>query len=275
MPTLTKEELASFLMDMGAYEVRVADPCRGFEHAVPERHPLALFPDCRSVVVFIVPRTAWANNTAVAVKDPGPYGATPDRLPLAHRLFHASGWTTVSVIELLRERIWFAGSNLLRACGCRVGEGYVQEKLCAYEAGMGVYGRSGLIIHPELGNRFSPGVLLTDAAFESDQRIEGFDPCAGCHVCITACPAEAYQNGRQYPDNWSREACMAKRSQLAANGIYCHECFRACPTGMTNDGELLVVRNLRSFGDEFGSPEPETNLRSASEENVGIAAAGL
>jgi len=38
---------------------------------------------------------------------------------------------------------------------------------------------------------------------------------------------------------------------------------------------LLVVRNLRSFGDEFGSPEPETNLRSASEENVGIAAAGL
>jgi hypothetical protein len=27
------------------------------------------------------------------------------------------------------------------------------EKLCAYEAGLGVYGRSGLILHPELGNR--------------------------------------------------------------------------------------------------------------------------
>jgi epoxyqueuosine reductase QueG len=35
------------------------------------------------------------------------------------------------------------------------------DKLCAYEAGLGVYGRSGLIIHPELGNRIGIAVILT------------------------------------------------------------------------------------------------------------------
>lgn len=233
---------------MGAYEVRIAEPRRGFEHAVPERHPLALFPECRSVVVFIVPRPAWANNTAVAVKAPGPLDAVPERLPLAQRLFHAPGWTTVSVIELLRERVWVAGANLLRARGHRVGRGYVPEKLCAYEAGIGVYGRSGLILHPALGNRISPGVFLTDAVFEPDPRAEDFHPCRNCRACQDACPAGAYRVGEPYHERWSRESCQAKRDQLAAAGIYCHECFRACPAGTAGDGELMAVRRLRSHG---------------------------
>jgi epoxyqueuosine reductase QueG len=260
MSTLTKEELASFLLDMGAYEVRIADPHQGFEHALPQRHPLALFPDCRSVVVFIVPRPGWANNTAIAVKDNGNVEEHPDHLPLADRLFHAPGWTAVSVTELLRQRIWLAGSNLLLAHGHQVGQGYVQEKLCAHEAGIGVYGRSGLILHPVLGNRISPGVLQTDAEFEPDPKLNGYEPCSGCSACMKACPAAAFDLEQAYPESWSREACQSKRNQLAADGIYCHECFRACPAGTAEDNELMVVRRLRNFepnrraGDEMGTP---------------------
>ena len=35
----------------------------------------------------------------------------------------------------------------------------MRAKLCAYEAGIGVYGRSGLILHPEVGNRWQIVVL--------------------------------------------------------------------------------------------------------------------
>lgn len=244
---MNKPDLTEYLCSLGAYQVRVADPHRGFEHSLPGRHPLELFTECRSVIVFIVPRTIWSNNTALAVKSNNSKEPDLERLPLSHRLFHVPGWTTVSMHLLLLERIWYAGSNLLRARGCQVGDGYVQEKLCTVEAGLGVYGRSGQVLHPELGNRFSPGVLLTDAEFEADPKIDDFDPCHDCHRCVEACPAGAYQGDGPYPGNWSRERCQAGRKQLEAEGIYCHECFRVCPAAKAEDEKLIKVRKLLSI----------------------------
>jgi len=40
----------------GAYDVRIADPRKGFEHALPGRHPLELMANCKSVIVFALPR---------------------------------------------------------------------------------------------------------------------------------------------------------------------------------------------------------------------------
>ena len=257
---MNKTDLTGYLRSLGAYQVRVADPHRGFEHSLPGRHPLELFPECRSVVVFIVPRTVWSNNTALAVKNNDSAGSDQEGLPLSHRLFCVPGWTAVSMHLLLLERIWYAGSYLLTSCGFRVGDGYVQEKLCAVEAGLGVYGRSGQVLHPELGNRFSPGVLLTDATFESDPKIEDFDPCTGCRLCAEACPAGAYQGDGPYPGNWSRESCIAGRNQLAADGIYCHECFRVCPAARVDEEKLITIRRLRSVNHgSRGNNGPETN----------------
>jgi len=49
-----KDDLKRYLKQAGAYDVRVANPSNGFEHAQSGRHPLDLWKDCRSVVVFAV-----------------------------------------------------------------------------------------------------------------------------------------------------------------------------------------------------------------------------
>jgi len=243
---LTKERLASFLTGLGAWDVRVADPHTGFEHAEPERHPLYIFPNCRSVVVFIVPRPVWSNNTAISLVISTEDTTDPSRLSLSNRLFYTPGHRTIAICDLLRDRVWFAGSDLLRQYGFEVREGSIQEKLCCVEAGLSVYGRSGVTLHPELGNRFIPGVFLSDAEFEPDSRLADFAPCENCRACVLACPAYAYDPAKMYPENWNRSKCSVKRTELAAKGIYCHECFRVCPAGTLDDRDLLTTREVVS-----------------------------
>jgi epoxyqueuosine reductase len=249
MSAVDKEKFISFVKGLGAYDVRVADPRTGFEHAIPGRHPLQIYPDCRSVVVFAVPRPVWANNTGISIHTSDADTANPERLPLVNRLLYTPGRKTVSLSSLLLERVWFAGSDLLRREGFDVVNGYVQEKLCAFEAGIGVYGRSGVILHPELGNRFVPGVFLTNAIFPADGRIQGFEPCENCYACAVACPAQAYETGAMYPANWSFETCFARRTSLASDGLYCHECFRVCSAGSIKDEDLIVMKKIRSIAD--------------------------
>jgi epoxyqueuosine reductase QueG len=120
-------------------------------------------------------------------------------------------------------------------------------KLCAFEAGLGVYGRAGLIIHPVLGNRLRLGALLTDATLEPDPRLEGFEPCTDCDLCITHCPARAYDAARRYPASWSRATCTARRAEIAERELYCHNCFAICPAGQIADEDLLRLEEATSF----------------------------
>lgn len=248
MEQLTKQAFLAALRQLGAYDARVADPRLGFEHAIAGRHPLEAMPGCRSVVAFIVPKPAWANNTVIAVPNTADCDAGRADLPLLHRLTYLPGHQTLSVGDLLHDRIWYAAAHLLLQHGHRSGHGAVQEKLCACESGIGVYGTSGLIIHPVLGNRFCLGVILTDAEFPPDGRLEGFDPCGGCTACAEACPGNAYQPGLPYPGNWSRTACLEARGRLEAEGRYCHECFRVCPAATLAEDQLLVRREVNSIG---------------------------
>ena len=118
-------------------------------------------------------------------------------------------------------------------------------KLAAYEAGIGVYGRAGFIIHPVLGSRI--GGILTDAELEPDGRLEGFNPCEDCDLCIKACPAKAFDPTKQYPYSYNREKCIAKRAEIAKKGYYCHNCYAVCPAGKLEDEELLSIKEAKSI----------------------------
>jgi epoxyqueuosine reductase QueG len=130
-----------------------------------------------------------------------------------------------------------------------------QSKLCAYESGLGVYGRSGLILHPELGNRMSIGTILTDAVLEPDPRLADFEPCRGCDLCVRMCPARAFDPTKSYPHSWSREKCASKTSDIAAKGFKCNNCFVVCPAGKLKDQDLLCVREKVSFYQPMRIPQ--------------------
>lgn len=63
-----RQDLIKRLKQVGAYDVRVADPKQGFDRALPKQHPLQLWERCRSVVVFAVAMGPQTNNVYM-----GPY----------------------------------------------------------------------------------------------------------------------------------------------------------------------------------------------------------
>lgn len=239
-----RETLRNRLKQVGAYDVRIADPRAGFEHALRDQHPLRLWPACKSVVVFAVAMSPAANNTYAGPRaswekerNVGPVPPdieSPDyAMDRLSRLFVAS--------------ITMKGVAFLYSRGYTVSFANPQAKLCAFEAGLGVYGRSGLILHPELGNRMSIGTILTDAELRPDTPLQGFEPCTNCDLCIRKCPAHAFDPDKQYPDSWSRSKCLSKRTRIAERGLYCHNCFAVCPAGRLSDMELLSIRESASF----------------------------
>ena len=242
-----KHGLVNRLKQAGAYDVRVADPNVGFQHALPGKHPLEVWPECRSVVVFAVACSPQTNNTYL-----GPYAPWEGnrRVGPVPEDMRSDDHAMDRLIRIFFASMTLKGMEFLHTNGCNVfpcPQIKLQLKLSAYEAGIGVYGRSGVILHPVLGNRLRLGIILTDEYLEPDGRLEGFDPCEGCDLCIKACPAKAYDPSKRYPESWSRKTCMAKRAEIASRWLYCHSCFAVCPAGEIPDEELVLIREATSF----------------------------
>jgi epoxyqueuosine reductase QueG len=240
-----KIALVKRLKQVGAYDVRVADPRIGFEHGLEDKHPLVFWPACKSIVVYSVPTSPEANNTYM-----GPYsvwdgdrnlGPVPDNLA-------SSEYALTRLSQLFMSSVTLKGMMFLQNKGyeTRHPEIEIQLKLCACEAGLGVYGHSGLILHPDLGNRMILGAILTNALLEPDPPLENFTPCKDCSICIKGCPAHAYDESKEYPDSWSKAKCMAKRKEILKKGLFCHNCFAACPAGRLNDDELFLKKEAAS-----------------------------
>ena len=243
MSNALKEELVFRLRQVGAYDVRIANPASGFEHAIAEQHPLKLWPACKSVVVFAVAMSPTVNNTYVGVRAPGEKERNVGPVPQA---MQSCDFAMDRLSRLFVASITLKGMTFLSNHGYHVSFATTQSKLCAFEAGLGVYGRSGVILHPQLGNRMSISTIMTDAKLEPDARLADFEPCTECDLCVRKCPAHAYDPHKPYPESWSRAKCTARRAQLAAEGLYCHTCFAVCPAGRLKDQELFCTREASS-----------------------------
>lgn len=223
-----KKGLIKRLKQTGAFDVRIADPKQGFEHSLPGYHPLEIWEKTKSVVVFAVAMSPLTNNTYM-----GPYapwvgdrnvGPVPEDIKSETIAYDR-------VSRLFTSSVILAGIKYLEEKGYNSSTKNFPLKLAAYEAGLGVYGKSGIILNPVLGNRMNLGGILTAAELEPDGRLTDFDPCKDCDICLKACPAKAFNPEKQYPHSWSREACQKKRAEIAAKGLYDHNCFASCPAG--------------------------------------------
>jgi len=68
--------------------------------------------------------------------------------------------------------------------------GDVSLRHAAVAAGLGVFGRHNLVIHPHFGSRLSLTGLLTELPLASDPPIKE-ELCNNCGLCIEACPGRA------------------------------------------------------------------------------------
>lgn len=112
---------------------------------------------------------------------------------------------------------------------------YMSYKLAAYEAGIGVFGRSSMIVTLEHGPRVNLGVVLTDALMEPDGRMSNFDPCLSCETCIEVCPVGAIKPDLPAPTGFDRNRCVQfvywLRRQTRNKHMLCGCCFNQCPAG--------------------------------------------
>lgn len=239
-----KGDIVGRLKQVGAHDVRIADPRAGFEHGLAEQRPSTLWPEGKSVIVFAVAMSPRTNNMYAGPIAPWEGDRNMGPVP---RDIESSEYAMDRLSRLFVASITLKGVAFLCQRGYKVGFVDLQAKICAFEAGLGVYGRSGIILHPKLGNRMSIGTILTDAEMEPDGPLRGFEPCSDCDLCIKKCPAQAYDPHRTYPDSWSRSRCTSKRSEIANRGFYCHNCFAVCPAGRLEDRHLLSIKESVDF----------------------------
>jgi len=261
-----KKGLVNRLKWIGAYDVRIADPRVGFEPLLPGRlppevwkplpverfyrHPLDLWKECRSIVVFAVACSPKVNNLYLGLY--APWKSAERKLGPVPSYIQSDDYAMDRLVRIFIKSITLEGMAFLRRHGCDVSFEYYGFnmpgiKMAAYEAGIGVYGRAGFIIHPVLGSRIRLGAIMTNAELEPDGRLEGFNPCEDCDLCIKACPAKAFDPTKQYPYSYDRAKCMAKRAEIAKKGFYCHNCYAVCPAGQLKDEELLSIKEARSI----------------------------
>lgn len=111
----------------------------------------------------------------------------------------------------------------------------------AIKAGLGEYGRHGLVITPEFGPNVRFGKIFTDLPLDEDHPIHFgvAETCEQCRRCSDACPATAIPAGEPSADlhnksniagvtKWSvnGEKCFGYWSKINSD---CSVCIRVCP----------------------------------------------
>ena len=140
------------------------------------------------------------------------------------------------VVFVLRELVDKLGGGFRHKI--LVDSGGLDERAFAVRAGLGVYGRHGLVISPTWGTRFNIGLLVVDAECETSPA-QAFDPgCADCGRCIKACPtgALAFTHTRVYTVErcisylTQKEGLSPEEAAMLGNQLYgCDLCQDACP----------------------------------------------
>ena len=241
-----KTELISRLEAAGAYEVKIADPLQGFSHGIPVRNPRSLFPGCRSVVACLIPNPAYSAFTdGVPGSTGGGAFLEVDDYPYTHPL------VMDFMKDILRTAVGFLGGEGHRVYSnfgtARPWPYQIQDKMCAYEAGLGSYGRSGLILHPELGSRIALFVFLTDAKMPPDPKAP--DSCIGCRHCERDCPGGCFDSTKDYPESHSVHKCHATRERTKRETDQdCQTCVDTCPVTKHSNEELTAWLEAKARG---------------------------
>jgi epoxyqueuosine reductase len=221
-------------------------PVDRFADAPEGHHPSRICKDARTVIVFgnAVPR--------------GMLHSPDYSLYMLHRTYH-------SVYERLNE-LGLMLSNWIEAQGDCLAVpipsfaplvyqglepwGVLSLKHAAVKAGLGAFGRNGLMHNPRYGTLLRPGAVVTSAALPGDPIIDQ-DPCPEkCDACFKACPSGALDKSGPfkkmdclaylvkhaiYPLALKTEAGLRNIERVVNTAGYnywltCNECLRVCPS---------------------------------------------
>ena len=254
-----KEKIRKFILAQGLDDA-------GFAAVEDYKSPLSpkietLFPEVKSVVVSCVKEMSHIDS-------PNPQIAMNGRL---------------DVMEFARSANYKIARFLEKECGARamsVSLSYPLEistqnalsvadvslRHAPLAAGLGVFGRHNLIIHPRLGPRVLFMAVLTDLALPSDPPVTK-DLCTQCNICVESCPALALDvEGKtdfgkclsvsqpyglakiigfwlkwadKSPEEqkkmlFTKDFFMTYQASFIGFQYFCFKCFNSCPLGSSD-----------------------------------------
>ena len=125
------------------------------------------------------------------------------------------------------------------------------DRELAYKAGLGFYGKNGMLINDDFGSWFFIGYILCDLEIEIDKPLD--KTCLGCNKCIENCPGKALGENfkldncashisQKKGDLTESEIAILKKSKLIFG---CDMCQRVCPHNN------ITPRPLKEFTEDL------------------------
>jgi len=218
---LTSGDVKNMAAECGADLCGIAHVGK-FSEAPEGFHPVDIFSDTKSVIVIArrIPSGVFKSHSRI------PYTFADD----------------VALKEIFR--ITYDLTLKLEDCGATAvpvpsdpyeywdsekmeGRGLLSLKHSAVLAGLGVIGRNRLLTNNRYGNLLKLGLVLTDAALESDAIAEYTFCRDSCYLCIKNCPAGALSEA-----GVEQKKCRLNSEGETAKGdsVYtCWKCRTVCP----------------------------------------------
>lgn len=108
-------------------------------------------------------------------------------------------------------------------------------KEAAALAGIGPIGKNNLLLTKKFGPQVRLRAISTEAALICGKPITESEYCKECDLCIQACPADAFPNGK-YNKRKCQKYQYANLKYLSDDTtIWCNECIEACPLYKNRD----------------------------------------
>lgn len=245
-----KNTISAYLAD------RVTDfgfaPVDRFEKAPGNHHPTSICKEAETVVVF-------------AITVPRGMLHSPDfHLHAMHRSYHTVYQRLDDIALYLCNVIEAEGDALAVPVPSYAPMvfhgvepwGILSLKHAAVNAGLGGFGRNGLVHHQKYGTLLRFGAVVTDAELPGDAIHDGFPCPEKCNACRQSCPAGAFADGGTfaklhclghtikhaiYPLALKDEQGLQHIERVVNTAGYnywlaCNECLRVCPNNRKRRG---------------------------------------
>jgi len=229
---MNAHEIKSTAFDLGADLCGIASVGR-FSSAPKGFHPNDIYGDCHSVLVFakrLPAESLFASSCIPYTYINRLITEEVDALTLTlSRKLDALGVKNVPVPSDDPSEYWEPDRTYAR--------GILSLRHAGHLAGLGVLGKSTLLINDRLGNMIQLGALLLNEKLEGDP-IATYEACKeNCQLCIQSCPSSAL-NGITV----NQQACRPASNYKNERGFVlkkCWECRRVCP----NHAGIMVDKN--------------------------------